>query len=143
MGRKKKNIWTKKNIINLILFFGIIVVLLKINIYDKNKLANDSFKTVGVIEKLHPKKSIGKRSKDAIYFYFIKNDIVYHKILTKTVGVINNHKIKLNDCFELKVANSSNSIYELNLTKRIDTFIDKKLYQKHDYNSFIHRNIIE
>lgn len=131
MERKKKNIWTNKGIINVILFVGIIIVLLKINIYDKNKLANDSFKTIGVIEKLHPNKSIGKRSKDVIYFYFINNGIVYHKILTKALGVINSHKIKLNDCFELKVANSSNSIYELNLTKRIDTFIDKNLYQKH------------
>ncbi len=110
----------------------------------KEKLNKNPFITSGIVEKLRPNASKSTVTKqDVIYFYFVKNDTVFHKITTLSVGNIENKKIELNNAYELKVAESDNGIFQIDFNKKLNKYIDKKKYQKHIYNSEKHRNWIE
>ena len=81
--------------------------------------------------------------KDVVYFYFVQNDTVFHKIKDLSKGVIAKLRIKNNDCFEMKVVKSDYGIFDINFNLKKDTIIDKTKYKTQMYNTFIHRNIIE
>ncbi|WP_319811648.1 hypothetical protein [Polaribacter sp. PL03] len=81
--------------------------------------------------------------KDVVYFYFVKNNTVYHKITDLTVNGIERLGIKINDCFEVKVVESDYGIFAIDFKKKKDTIIDKRKYRIQKYNTSIHRNIIE
>lgn len=112
--------------------------------YRQEKLKNDSFTTYGIIEKLMPNSAKGTTTrKDVVYFYFVKNDTVFHKIKNLTENGINRLGIKIDDCYEVKVVKSDYGIFDINFKKRKDTVIYKKSYKNQIYNTFIHKNIIE
>ena len=110
----------------------------------KEKLNKNPFITFGVVEKLRPRASKSTITKqDVIYFYFIKNDTVFHKLTTLSVGNIENKKIELNNAYELKVAESDYGNFKIDFNKKVNKFIDKKDFNKHVFNSEKHRNWIE
>lgn len=150
MKRKKnRKYWTKKDKIYSILTVGIIIIPLFFVIrYNaktrKEKLNNESFITYGTIEKLKPYARKGTNTtKDLVYFYFVKNDTVYHKIKHLTSGGIKNLDIRLNNTYEVKVVESDYGIFDIDFKKKRDTLIDKRKYKIQKYNTVIHRNIIE
>jgi hypothetical protein len=110
----------------------------------KEKLNENPFITFGIVEKLKPNASKSTiTEQDVIYFYFIKNDTVFHKVTTLSVGNIENKKIELNNAYELKVAESDNGIFKIDFNKKLNKYIDKTKYLNHIYNSQKHRNLIE
>ncbi|MGK0447791.1 MAG: hypothetical protein ACJA2M_001570 [Polaribacter sp.] len=149
LGRKKKKYWTKKDKVYSILIVGLIVIplffVIRYNAKNRHeKLNSESFTTYGTIEKLRPNVSKGKTTRqDVVYFYFIKNDTVFHKLEQLTLGGIDRLGIKMNYCFEMKVVKTDYGIFDIDFKKRKDTLIDKKKYQNQKYNTFIHKNIIE
>jgi hypothetical protein len=151
MTKKKKK--RKKKLINKIkltplltllilgIFFGLIFT---IKTYRKNKLTRGAFKTYGTVELLKENSRKGKSGRiDIVYFYFVKNDSVFHKIKQIPAKSIQKMKIKLNETYRVKVAKSDYSVFEIDFSERIDTVIRKDEYRNHIYNTFIHRNIIE
>ena len=154
MGRKKKNKrkkknWTNKDKIYSILTVGIIIISLFLIIRNNAKnreeqLENNSFLTYGTIEKFRPNVSKGKTTRqDVVYFYFVKNDTVFHKLKQLTLGGIERLKLNIYESYEMKVVESDYGIFEIDFKKRKDTIIDKRNYKTQKYNTFIHRNIIE
>ncbi|MDX6748149.1 hypothetical protein SHK09_15230 [Polaribacter sp. PL03] len=142
---KKKEISSIKKIRYIILIALPIFILIYFNGKKREeKLENNSFVTYGVIEKLRPKSMKGRTTrKDVVYFYFVKNNTVYHKITDLTVNGIERLGIKINDCFEVKVVESDYGIFAIDFKKKKDTIIDKRKYRIQKYNTSIHRNIIE
>ena len=109
-----------------------------------DKLKNNSFTTYGIVEKLKPNSPKGTITReDVVYFYFLKNDTVFHKISNLSEYEIERLGIKINDCFEVKVVKSDYEIFDIDFKKRKDTMIDKRKFKTQIYNSIIHRNIIE
>lgn len=152
MTKKKKKRKSKKKEISSIKKIGYILLIafpISILIYfngkkRKEKLENNSFLTYGIIEKLRPNVSKSTTTrKDVVYYYFVKNDTVFHKIKQLTNGGIDNLGIKMNDCYEVKVVESDYGIFDIDFKKRKDTLIDKRKYKVQIYNTSIHRNIIE
>lgn len=122
-------------------FFLVIHV---VGIYRKNKLTKGAFTTYATVELLKENQRRGKSGKtDIVYFYFVKNDSVFHKLKLVPVKSISKQKIRLNETFKIKVAKSDYGIFEIDFIERIDTIIRKEMYKTQIYNTFIHRNIIE
>jgi len=144
-NKRKKESSSIKKIGKILLFAFPIFILVYFNgKRRKEKLENNSFLTYGIIEKLRPNVRKGKTTRqDVVYYYFVKNDTVFHKIKQLSRGTIDNLGIKLNDCFEVKVVKSDYGIFDINLKKRKGTIIDKREYKVQIYNTSIHRNIIE
>jgi hypothetical protein len=142
---EKKEISSFKKIGFILLFALPIFALIYFNGKKrKEKLENNSFLTYGIIEKLRPNVSKGTTTrKDVVYFYFVKNDTVFHKIKQLTNGGIDNLGIKINDCYEVQVVESDYGIFDIDFKKRKDTLIDKSKYEFHIYNTGIHMSIIE
>jgi len=110
----------------------------------KERLETEAFTTYGIIEKLRPNSMKGRTTrKDVVYFYFVKNDTVFHKLTDLTENGIERLGIKINDCYEVKVVKSDYGIFDIDFKKKKDTIIDKRKYQIQKYNTSIHRNIIE
>ena len=102
------------------------------------------FTTYATVEKLKENVRKGRFGRiDIVYFYFIKNDTVVHKLKQIPVKSIQKQKIKLNETFRLKVAKSDYGVFEIDFSERVDTTINKKDYKTHKYNTLIHKNIIE
>ncbi|RBP26931.1 hypothetical protein DFR65_1131 [Oceanihabitans sediminis] len=143
--KEKKETSSLKKIGYILLFALPLFVLIYFNGQNRQeKLKNDSFTTYGIIEKLLPNSSKGTTTrKDVVYFYFVKNDTVFHKIKDLTENGIKRLGIKINDCYEVKVVKSDYGIFDIDFKKRKDTLIDKKNYKNQIYNTFIHKNIIE
>ncbi len=142
--QKKETSFLKK--IGYILLFALpLFALIYFNQQNRQeKLKNDSFTTYGVIEKLRPNSPKGTTTrKDVVYFYFVKNDTVFHKITDLTENGIEQLGIKTNDCYEVKVVESDYGIFDIDFKKKKDSIIDKRKYQIQKYNTSIHRNIIE
>ena len=135
----------KQSLLIGIILIGILFSIIFLVSNKRNeKLENNSFTTIGIIEKLRPRASKSTITKeDVIYFYFIKNDTVFHKLTTLSVGNIENKKIELNNSYELRVVESDYGIFKIDFNKKVDRFIDKKDYEKHVYNSEKHKNWIE
>ncbi len=142
---QKKETSTFKTIGYILLFVLPIITLLYFNRQTRlEKLKNNSFTAYGIIEKLKPNSPKGTTTrKDVVYFYFVKNDTVFHKIWDLTEYGIESLWIKINDCFEVKVVKSDYEIFDIDFKKRKDTMIDKRKFKTQIYNSSIHRNIIE
>ncbi|WP_223034881.1 hypothetical protein [Hanstruepera marina] len=150
MGRKKKKkYWSKKDkVYSVLTVVGIVTCLTVLITHNRKnraeKLENESFETYGIIEKLRPNVSKSTTTRrDVVYFYFVKNDSVFHKIKYLTNGGIKNLGIKLNESYALKVVESDYGIFDIDFKKRKDTLIDKRKYKVQIYNTTIHRNIIE
>ena len=110
----------------------------------KERLNKESFTTYGIIEKLSPNSRKGVTTrKDVVYFYFVKNDTVFHKLTDLRENGIDNLGIQVNDCYEVKVVKSDYEIFDIDFKKKKDTIIDKRKYQIQKFNTSIHRNIIE
>ena len=147
--RKKKS--NKKEISSikkigyiLLVAFPIFILIYFYGKKRKEKLENNSFITYGTIEKLRPNVSKSTTTrKDVVYYYFVKNDTVFHKIKQLTNGGIDNLGIKMNDCYQVKVVESDYGIFDIDFKKRKDTLIDKRKFKVQIYNTSIHRNIIE
>ncbi|WP_298518799.1 hypothetical protein [uncultured Kordia sp.] len=141
--KKKRKPWTKRDtfyaILTLVVTFMILVFLSKTLKNYKEKQLADSFITIGVIEKLKERASKRKGVEDRIFFYFVKNDTVFHRTYFTRPGKIDKHKIKVGDCFKLKVAKRDYAVFEPYFDNRIDTVIDKKQYKNHIYNTIFHR----
>lgn len=151
MGKKKKPKYTLKQII---IYSIIIAGFVAIGIFiDKkkeenksNEIRNGNFKAYGIVEKLKPHSLKGKNfanRKDVLYLYFEKNDTVYHLIENLPDGEIEKLGIKINDCFEIKVAESDKNVFEIDFNKKLDTLIDKNDFEIQIYQTDIHKNIIE
>ncbi|SFU67530.1 hypothetical protein SAMN05216480_112140 [Pustulibacterium marinum] len=107
-------------------------------------MENNSFKTYGTIEKLRPNVRKGTTTqKDVVYFYFVKNDSVFHKIKQLPNYGIEHLGIKLYESYSLKVVESDYGIFDIDFKKRKDTVIDKRNYKVQIYNTANHRYIIE
>lgn len=120
------------------------LIIYTFKIYKENKLDKGSFITYATVELLKENQKKSKFGKiDLVYFYFIKNDSVFHRVSEIPVKGIRKKNIKLNETFKMNVASSDYGVFEVDFDKRIDTIINKKKYQTHIYNTFIHRNIIE
>ena len=150
MGRKKKKkYWSKKDkiysVLTVVGIIGCLTILILFNRKNRiEKLENDSFETYGTIEKLRQNVSKSTTTrKDVVYFYFVKNDSVFHKIKQLTNGGIKQLGIKQNESYSLKVVESDYGIFDIDFKKRKDTIIDKRNYKVQIYNTAIHRNIIE
>lgn len=143
--KQKKKSSSIKTIGYILLFVLPIFTLLYF--YRQNrleKLKNNSFTTYGIVEKLKPNFPKGTTTrKDVVYFYFVKNDTVFHKISELTEYGIKNLGIKINDCYEVKVVKSDYEIFHIDFKKRKDTMIDKRKFKTQIYNTSIHRYIIE
>jgi len=145
VGKKKpKHKWTKKTIVYsvlTVLFVPLPFILFGLSLEDdrQNKLANDSFVTVGTIEKF----KYGYKSSYIVYYFFVKNETVYHRTESYPYDVKKKWNLKEGEAFELKVVKSDYSVSEFNFSKPIDTLIDKDKFSVHKYNSWIHRSIIE
>lgn len=144
-SKKKKEPSSIKKIGYILLVFSPIFIMIYFNGQSrKEKLETESFNTIGVVEKLKPNSKKGRTTrKDVVYFYFIKNDTVFHKLTDLTNNGIKRLGIKTNECYELKVVKSDYGIFEIDFNKKIDTIIDKSEYKTQKYNTSIHRNIIE
>ncbi len=141
--KKKRKPWTKKDtfyaILTAVIIFLIIFMFGKWRKNYEEKQLENSFTTVGVIEKLK-ERAVKKRGiEDRIFFYFVKNDTVFHKTYFTRAGKIDKHKIKVGDCFKLKVAKEDDAVFEPYFDNRVDTIIDKKQYKNHIYNTMFHR----
>ncbi|WP_066219835.1 hypothetical protein [Formosa haliotis] len=102
--------------IGYILLFALpLFVLIYFNGQNRQeKLKNESFTTYGIIEKLRPNSQKGTTTrKDVVYFYFVKNDTVFHKITDLTENGIKRLGIKINDCYEVKVVKSDFGIFDI------------------------------
>ncbi|NQX81601.1 MAG: hypothetical protein HRT66_06375 [Flavobacteriaceae bacterium] len=144
-SKKIKQTSSIKKIGYISLLFAPLFIFIYINGKKrKEKLINNSFTTYGTVEKLNKNTMKGKTTrKDVVYFYFVQNDTVFHKIKDLSKGVIAKLRIKNNDCFEMKVVKSDYGIFDINFNLKKDTIIDKTKYKTQMYNTFIHRNIIE
>lgn len=141
MTKKKSNKYMLLTLLSISIFLLCIYMYKQIR---KEKLEAGSFNIYGVVEKLEANKFDGKTSKkDIVYFYFIKNDTVFHKIKNLPNGGIKKHNIQLNDCFEVKVAKSDYGIFNIDFEEKKDTTINKSNYKNQQYNSRAHRNTIE
>lgn len=69
-----------------------------------------------------------------MYFYFVKNDSVFHNLKEIPAKSIRKQKIMLNETFKLKVAKSDYGVFEIDFTERIDTLI-KKMNIKFKYTT--------
>lgn len=115
-----------------------------VKINRKNKLEKEAFTTYATIELLKENRIKGKSGRiDIVYFYFVKNDSVFHNLKEIPANSIRNKKIVLNETFRIEVAKSDYGVFEIDFTERIDTLIKKDEYKIQIYNTFIHRNIIE
>lgn len=149
MGGKKKK--SKKKKFSVWSFIATVVFLVSIFVFGRiraklkeEKLKENGFNTIAIVEKLKPYSRKGKRSrKDIVYFYFVKNDTVFHKISDLNSGTINRLDIKINDAFDVRVVIGDYGMFKVDYEARVDTVIDKRDYQHQNYNTFIHRNIIE
>ena len=151
MGKKKNKKYTPKQI--LIYLIGISGIIYLGIFFDKTKEDNrkkeiegGSFKANGIVEKLKTRSRQGKGSsglKDVVYLYYEKSDTIFHIIKSLPYRQIDKLGIKLNDCFEIRIAESDNDIFQIDFTKKLDTFIDKNFYQYQIYKTRIHKNIIE
>ncbi|WP_159948002.1 hypothetical protein [Polaribacter septentrionalilitoris] len=143
--KQKKETSSLKKIGYILLFALPLFALIYFNRQNRQeKLKNNSFTTYGIIEKLRPNSPKGTTTrKDVVYFYFVKNDTVFHKITDLTENGIKRLGLKINDCYEVKVVESDYGIFDIDFEKRKDTMIEKKNYKNQKYNTSIHRNIIE
>ena len=151
MGKKKKPKYSLKQII---IYSFVLAGIIAIGIFaDKKKEENKSeeiesgnFKVYGIVEKLKPHSRKGKNfasRKDVLYLYYEKNDTVFHLIQDLPDGKIEKLGIKINDCYEIKVAESDNNTFEIDFNKKLDTIIDKNLFEHQIYQTGIHKSIIE
>jgi|TARA_R110002110_G_scaffold309364_2_gene522877 hypothetical protein len=131
-------------IITLGILGAFFLLIYGVNVYQKNKLTKGAFTTYATVELLKENQRKGKSGKiDIVYFYFIHNDSVFHKLKQIPVRSISKQKIKLNETFKIKVAKLDYGVFEIEFTERIDTTINNDEYKTQIYNTFIHRNIIE
>ncbi|SFU55520.1 hypothetical protein SAMN05216480_10740 [Pustulibacterium marinum] len=88
--------------------------------YRNQEIAANSFTTFAVIEKLAPR---ARRDvileEDLVYFYFEKNDSVYHKIKHLSVNGIKRLEIKAGTSYPITVSKSNYNIYEIDFTKSV------------------------
>lgn len=128
----------------IIIFFIPIFVMIYINGKNrKEQLANNSLMTIGVIEKLVESTSKGVSTRvDVVYFYFVQNDTVFHKIEDFSEGYIEQRELKINDCFETKIVKPNYVVFDIDFNKRVDTTINKNAYRIHKYNSSRHEDFI-
>ncbi len=151
MEKKKKPKYSLKQIIlYAVVFAGIIAIgIFADNKKEQNKadeIENGNFKAYGIVEKLKPHSLKGKNfasRKDVLYLYFEKNDTIYHLIENLPDGEIEKLGIKINDCFEIKVAESDKNVFEIDFNKKLDTLIDKNDFEYQIYQTDIHKNIVE
>ena len=151
MGKKKKPKYSLKQIIIYsIVIAGIIAIGIFVdNTKEKNKaeeIKNGNFKVYGIVEKLKPHSLKGKglvSRKDVLYLYYEKNDTIFHLIKNLPDGQIKKLGIELNDCFQIRVAESDNDVFDIDFNKKLDTLIDKKDFEYQIYQTDIHKNIIE
>lgn len=133
----------------LYILIGLIILITSFIIYKKidrrNKLNGKTFETTAFVEKIafHSKKAkTGHR--DVIYFYFIKNDTVFHNLKYLKDYESQKRGITLKDGFSIKISSTDYDIWQLNLDNKRDTiWVDKTLYVNQEYNTIIHKNIIE
>jgi hypothetical protein len=143
-SKKKEPNSIKKNGYILLVALPFFVLIYFNGQNRKKRLKTESFTTYGTVEKLKPNTSKGRTTRqDVVYFYFVKNDTVFHKLEQLTLGGIDRLKIKMNESFEMKVVKSDYGIFKIDFKKRKDTIIDKRKHQIQKYNTSIHRNIIE
>ncbi|WP_375239855.1 hypothetical protein [Aurantibacter sp.] len=139
----KSQILTGVLLITIIFF----IALFYLNVENRNdSLTNNSFITICVIEKLKPfsfSSSTKTGKNDAVYFYFVKNDTVFHKNELLKRGQIKDLELKTNQYFEIRISNSDYEVFEIDYKKKKDTIIDKNDHKIQIYNSIIHQNLIE
>ncbi|KAF9657703.1 MULTISPECIES: hypothetical protein [Tenacibaculum] len=131
-------------ILTLIILAILFSFIYGLRAYQKNKLNKGAFITYATIEKLKENTRKGKSGRtDIVYFYFIKNDSVIHKLKQIPPKSIKKEKLKLNETFKIRVAKSDYNVFEIDFDERIDTVIRKQDYKTQVYNTFTHHNIIE
>ncbi len=135
---------------NKYIFYSLIsisVFLLCIYVYKQIrnlKFDEGSFKAYGMVEKIDTNAFDGKTAKkDIVYFFFIKNDTVFNKIKHLPNGSIKKHNINLKDCFELTIAKSDYSIFDIDFEKKKDTVLKKSNYTNQHYTSNAHKKLLE
>ncbi|MEM6685039.1 MAG: hypothetical protein AAF617_04505 [Bacteroidota bacterium] len=143
LGKRKPKPWTIKDtffaIVTVVITFLMIFMLAKwTKNYEKKQLEN-SFMTIGVIEKLQPRASKTRGTEDRIFFFFVKNDTVFHRTHALDTGKISELSLNIGNCFEVKVAKQDAEIFECYFNKRVDTIIDKNQYTNHVYNTVFHK----
>ena len=142
-GKRKPKPWTIEDtfvaIVTVVIIFLMIFLMAKwAKNYEEKQLAN-SFMTVGVIEKLQHRTSKTRGTEDRVFFFFVKNDTVFHRTHTLNTGKISELSLNVGDCFEVKVAKQDSEVFECYFNKRVDTIIDKNQYTNHVYNSVFHK----
>ena len=131
-------------LLTLIILGTFFLSIYSVKIYRKNKLTKGAFTTYATVELLKEDQRKGKSGRiDLVYFYFVKNDSVFHNLKEIPAKSIRKQKIMLSETFQLEVAKSDYGVFEIDFTERIDTLIKKDEYKTQIYNTFIHRSIIE
>jgi hypothetical protein len=134
----------KSSLLGGVLIVILIIILFNFSEKRNEELEKNSYAAFGIIEKLKPNAPKGTTTrKDVVYFYFVKDDTVFHKIVNLANSGIKSLGIKINDCFEVKVVECDHEIFKIDFNKKVNKFIDKKKYKIHIYNSERHRNLIE
>lgn len=146
--RKKKSSKRKFSIPQLIATVLFVVTIFVFSQYNKRtrdkKLNELGFNTIAIVEKTKRNASKGTTgTKDLVYFYFVKNDTVFHKISDLHSGTINRFDINVGDAFPVRVVRDDYDIKKVDYSVKLDTFIDKGKYKIQRYNTLIHKNIIE
>lgn len=115
---------------------------------DRATIKNDSFESVAVIEKLKRHSSYSHRKyrsryRDIVYFYFVKNDTVFHKITFLKDKEIDKLGLQENQTFYLRVGNNDYDVFDVSFRSPVDTIIDKRLFEVQIYETGIHRRMVE
>ena len=110
----------------------------------RTKLQQGAFESYATLEKLKENSRDGKTDKvDLIYFYFVKNDTVFHKLKRMPAEFVKKKRLKQNETYKIRVADTDYSVFKIDFKERVDTTILKQNYTTQIYDSFIHKNILE
>ncbi|MFK8038124.1 MAG: hypothetical protein AB8B74_07540 [Crocinitomicaceae bacterium] len=133
LSLKVKMIVIVSTLFALILFFMVVSYFQDVK---AESLAENGFMTVAVIEKTKDDVLGGKSQKrDLIYFYFIKNDTVFHDMKSLNWVGIHHYVIKVGNSFEMQVDASDYSNFNINFSKRIlSDGKNESKYTDHVYN---------
>lgn len=130
----------KRRRLQVILITVAIVAFISVLIVSRSnnrakELKSNHFTTIAVVEKIEEDVMQGKSTdKDYIYFYFVKNDTVFHDVVKLNWKGTENFGISINTCFQVQVANSDYSNFKIDFLKRKDKKIDKDDFALHVYN---------
>ena len=135
MIKKKKKYTSKQKLVYVISTLVIMSFFFYLDFYfkekKKEKINNGSFETFAVIEKV--KSNVRKSGrynsrKDVVYFYFIRNDTVFHRIENKQNHFIKKNDISLGNSFRIKIASTDYDVFEIDFNDKMKESIDIKSF---------------